>query len=163
MAALHALPLTPEVLRARLYNQSDTIPAEGQSRKLAVESWWLCQALAIGRWGHTGPLQPAMHVSGSRCHQLWPSHDDHDYGWSWSQPGELTDAGSAGQKLSAKTLTTMASPSLMTPLTQDDVNYCQADSNYKLCNVQYIIYEYAVQNLYKAIKKTKWKIILYEC
>jgi hypothetical protein len=43
----------------------------------------------------------------------------------------------------------------MTPLTQDDVTYCQADSNYKLCNVQYIIYEYAVQNLYKAIKKNK--------
>lgn len=101
---------TPRIFTSRRYNQSYHIPVGGQSRKPAVGSWWLCQALAIGRWGHTGPQLPATHVSGSQCHQKWPSHDDHDYGWSWSQPGELTDAGSAGQTLSAETLTMMASP-----------------------------------------------------
>ena len=49
VAELHALRFTHQVFRARLYNQTDTIPAGEQSRKLAVESWWLCQALAIGR------------------------------------------------------------------------------------------------------------------
>jgi len=49
VAELHALPFTRQVFRVRLYNQTDTIPAGGQSRKHVVESWWLCQALAIGR------------------------------------------------------------------------------------------------------------------
>jgi hypothetical protein len=37
--------------------------------------------------------------------------------------------------MSAGTLTMMASPSLMTPVTQDDVTYIQTGSHYKLCNV----------------------------
>jgi hypothetical protein len=41
----------------------------------------------------------------------------------------------------------MAFPSLMTPVTQDNVTYSQADLNYKLCNAQHIIYEYVAQNL----------------